>query len=293
MPAGKAVRIVLRSLLDEMVASEQDVRQARDGEPLHQFRVASRSARSVLRHAGDTLPAKRARKVSAGLAWLATLTGPVRDLDVHLLQLPEEQEVDALRDALGARREAARTALLDCLDSPRYKALVRRWSALVEEAPEQRGKARRAAGPVVDSYLSAAHGRILELASVIHPESRPEDLHRLRKRAKALRYLLENFRAFYPSAEWKAAVRELKSLQDTLGEYQDCRVQADLLAALAGGRAGSGISSARRVLLSLESRRERSFAESSARFQRFSSPEVTELFRRLYEPLPHPARSGA
>jgi len=300
MPAGAAVRIVLRFLLDEMVANEPGTRHGRDEEPLHQFRVASRSARSVLRHAGDTLPAKRAGKVSAGLAWLATLTGPARDLDVHLLQLPQDQDLDPLRILLLGRRDAARGALLGGLDSPRYQTLIRRWSALAADAPARHGKARRPAGPVVDAYISAAHGRVLDLAAAIHPGSTPQDLHRLRKRAKALRYLLENFRALYPAVPWKAAVGELKSLQDTLGEYQDCQVQAHLLSAVASLTDHPAAPAARRILADLEGRRERSRAEAATRSQRFASLAVTELFRQLYQPTsaaslgrPHPTRSGA
>ena len=42
---------------------------------------------------------------------------------------------------------------------------------------------------------------------------------------KELRYLLEFFASLYDPAIHRQAVRDLKGLQDCLGEYQDCQVQ--------------------------------------------------------------------
>ncbi len=60
---------------------------------------------------------------------------------------------------------------------------------------------------------------------MIGPDSPPEALHDLRKRCKELRYLLEVFASLHdPSQQWHA-IREMKALQDCLGEYQDTQVQ--------------------------------------------------------------------
>ncbi|MGH3273273.1 MAG: CHAD domain-containing protein, partial [Streptosporangiaceae bacterium] len=81
--------------------------------------------------------------------------------------------------------------------------------------------------------IAAAHGRVLAGGAAITAESPPRSLHDLRKRCKELRYLLEIFASLHaPDAQWRA-VRELKGLQDCLGEYQDAQVQRVALRAFA------------------------------------------------------------
>jgi CHAD domain-containing protein len=74
---------------------------------------------------------------------------------------------------------------------------------------------------------------VLRDGSAIDAASPPETLHELRKRCKELRYLLEFFGSLYdPGEQWRA-VRELKALQDCLGEFQDTQVQHEELRAFA------------------------------------------------------------
>ena len=60
-----------------------------------------------------------------------------------------------------------------------------------------------------------------------------ESLHELRKRCKELRYLLEIFGSLYDPGRLWQAVRELKALQDCLGEFQDTEVQRPEIRAFA------------------------------------------------------------
>ena len=66
---------------------------------------------------------------------------------------------------------------------------------------------------------------MLRQGSAITASSPAEDLHDLRKRCKELRYLLESFASLHDPATHQRAVKELKGLQDCLGEFQDCEVQ--------------------------------------------------------------------
>ena len=58
-------------------------------------------------------------------------------------------------------------------------------------------------------------------------DSPSDDVHALRKRCKELRYLLEVFRPVCDRAPHRALLKELKSLQDTLGDFQDGEVQRE------------------------------------------------------------------
>ena len=57
-----------------------------DPECLHDFRVATRKARSLLREMKRVFPPNATRRLRADLGWLARCTGAVRDLDVHLME---------------------------------------------------------------------------------------------------------------------------------------------------------------------------------------------------------------
>ena len=71
---------------------------------------------------------------------------------------------------------------------------------------------------------------MLAEGGAITEASPAEDLHRLRKSCKTLRYLIEFFASLYPETKIRSVLAALKRLQDNLGEYQDLHVHRDLLA---------------------------------------------------------------
>jgi len=112
-------------------------------------------------------------------------------------------------------------------------------------------------------------------------------LHELRKRCKELRYLLELFGSLYdPGEQWRA-VRELKTLQDCLGEFQDTQVQHEELRAFAEQMMTERAAPAATLLamgeiaagLILRQRQARS--EFADRFRDFASPASQGRIRTL------------
>ena len=84
-----AAGLVLLPLADIAEANMPGTLDDLDTEFLHDLRVSIRRARSVLRElAGVIRPTARAR-VRAELEWAQAVTGPVRDLDVQLLEWDE------------------------------------------------------------------------------------------------------------------------------------------------------------------------------------------------------------
>src|SRR5437867_11326577 len=100
---------VLEQQLAELEAKEPGTR-AGEAEALHDFRVATRRSRALLR------PCSGVDDLQRELRWLAGLLGPVRDLDVlieHTAAVVEELDADleggqALLRALETRRADAR-----------------------------------------------------------------------------------------------------------------------------------------------------------------------------------------
>jgi CHAD domain-containing protein len=291
MPAIDATSAILSRLQDQMLANEAGVRDQLDIEFLHDFRVALRRTRSLLRQAHSVLPLEPARALAAELGWLGSVTGPVRDLDVHLeaLAVSGAPDLDALLSYLAARRQEAQTALIVTLDSERYRELLAAWRRLSVLAvqPGDGSDARRPVGEVADRYIGRAWRRVLRKGKRIDDLSPPEALHDLRKRAKELRYLLESFQTLYPDDERSAVVRELKALQDNLGEYQDCQVQAAALRSMADDLFDSRGAKASTLMImgqlaeAQENRQKQARADFAARFSRFSSAANRKRFDHL------------
>ena len=290
-PVALAIGRTLTSLRKEMVSNEAGVRDQIDIEFLHDYRVASRRARSVLKQADGLHPGGAVTQLSDELRWLGTITGPPRDLDVQLSQADHAgDDLHSLQTLLKRKRADAQEALLAALDSYRYKALIERWveiEAAVGAASES-GVGAEPAGRAADRYLHRAHRRVLRAGKNIDELSPAEDLHELRKKTKAFRYLLEMFAPLYAEPHFKAAVRELKALQDNLGEFQDSQVQATSIRALAeeilfehSGTAAE-LMAMGRIADSLEARQSRARAEFKTRFERFASPEVSQRYARMF-----------
>ena len=139
--------------------------------------------------------------------------------------------------------------------------------------------------------LRRAHRRVLRQGRAIGADSPAEQLHDLRKRCKELRYLLEIFASVFDPQAYQRALKDLKGLQDCLGEFQDRQVQqeelrefadqmmADRVAAraatalLAMGELAGGIGRAQR----------RARDEFAERFGEFASPASDHRFQDLTE----------
>ena len=241
MPAAAAMAVVMSALLDTLEANVPGTVRDIDTEFLHDLRVAVRRTRAALKLTGQVLPGGARGVFRPEFKWLGDLTTPTRDLDVYLLGLPamtaglvgaDPGDLEPFGEQLARQRARAQRELARGLRSARFQRLRRDWrAALAEAAVTARRKptaARLAAGAIAD-----AHQRVLADGAAITAASPAASLHELRKRCKELRYLLEIFASLHPpGAAWRA-VKELKGLQDCLGEFQDTDVQRAELRAFA------------------------------------------------------------
>jgi CHAD domain-containing protein len=142
-----------------------------------------------------------------------------------------------LHELLLERREQAFRAMRRDLRGARFQTLWRDWRAALErplpaEPDDDRPDAARPIGVIAGRRVSKVYARMVKLGGAIGEDSPAEDLHRLRKRGKELRYLLEIFGGLWPADEVKPMVSALKKLQDVLGRFQDREVQAEFLRGL-------------------------------------------------------------
>ncbi|MEZ4238493.1 MAG: CHAD domain-containing protein [Myxococcota bacterium] len=227
-PAQRAVRRVLRGLLDVVVANEAGTRDDLDSEFLHDLRVAVRKTRSVLGQLARVFPADAVAVHKEALRWLGQVTSPLRDLDVFLLDLPgfeaDVGRLGAVRELIAERHATARDELVAVLDSDRYRETIESWRAfLAEDSAGPDGRAPIDA--VVRARIRKLAKKARQGAAAIDAETPPEALHDLRKLAKKLRYLTELFASRFDPAAASDAAKRVKALQSKLGTLQDLAVQ--------------------------------------------------------------------
>jgi CHAD domain-containing protein len=294
MPAAAALAAVLTALLDTLEANVEGTVRDLDIEFLHDLRIAVRRTRSALKLAGSVLPASLTAKYRPEFKWLGDLTTPTRDLDVYLLGFPAmaaglvsatPAELEPFHDYLARKRAAAQRQLARGLRSARFSRLTADWRDALAAIPA--GRRGPSAARIAASKINHAHQRVLSAGAAITAASPPESLHDLRKRCKELRYLLEIFGSLYDPGELWRAVRELKGLQDCLGEFQDTQVQHDKIRAFAAELMAERTAPAPTLLAmgeiaaALMVRQQQARSEFGGRFRDFASPLSQSRIRAL------------
>jgi triphosphatase len=235
---GELAFAVLRRQLTVLRAKEPGTRLGEDPEELHEMRVATRRLRAALDLFVEVLPV-RARNFRVELGWLAGVLGAVRDLDVQLLAqatMVEPGQDDLWADLtalLDQERNAARADLLAALDSARWERLKSGMASMVQQGPNRRSTATRQPGlAVVPELIGSRHASVVKAARRAKRSGAAADFHRLRIRAKRLRYTLEFSSELY-GGRTKRYTRQLAKLQNQLGLLQDAEVAANRLSDLA------------------------------------------------------------
>ncbi|MDP9346609.1 MAG: CHAD domain-containing protein, partial [Actinomycetota bacterium] len=106
--ADTAAVILLTTLLATIQQNLPGTLADVDSEFLHDLRVAVRRTRSAQRQLRRVFPPGPVARFRAEFRRLQQVTGPTRDLDVHLLELDDAPELDPLRELLTARRALER-----------------------------------------------------------------------------------------------------------------------------------------------------------------------------------------
>lgn len=216
-----------------------------DPRDVHRARVATRRLRSDLKSLRDVLDPVWVRHTRGDLKWLGAALGEVRDLDVlrkNLEGVPSE-----LERSLVEQRDAASKRLTAVLEDVRYLDLLDRLHAASERVPLAGGDAAERAGATARDALPAIVGanwrklRRQVRKAGRHPS--PERLHRIRIKAKELRYSSE-FAAPVVKRSARRLAKSAQKLQDQLGEHHDAVATGDWLRALAYEENGTRLTGA-------------------------------------------------
>lgn len=241
-PMSEAGRKILWFHFLRMIKHERGTRAGEDIEELHDMRVATRRMRAAMRVFGDFFEPKAIAPFNKGIRRVTRALGPVRDLDVfeekagHYLEtLPEAASngLDPLLETWHNERKAAREKMVTFLDSDRYRSFKREFGEFlqIEGAGAQPIPCDR---PVpyqvrhVAPRLIYTRYETVRAYETVLDDAQIETLHALRIDCKYLRYTLE-FLTEVLGPEVGAVIKEVKTIQDHLGDLNDADVAIRLL----------------------------------------------------------------
>jgi CHAD domain-containing protein len=199
-------------------------RSGDDPRHVHHTRVATRRLRGALRLFGDVLPPESS-SLDAELEWIAGQLGQVRDVDVQIDRLRQRAAELGLSEALvpyGAwlegQRQRAQIALQEALGSARCQELVQRLEQLNSLQPD----ATTDTPLTTDAprRLRRVFKKLTKRGDRINKSSPNGELHKVRIRAKRVRYAAEFFEVAYGKPA-RRLVKRAVALQDLLGDLQD------------------------------------------------------------------------
>ena len=241
MRADIAAKYIYSHLLKAIKDNEQGTIADTDSEFLHDFRVAVRRTRAGLSQLKGVLPDKISANYAEFFSWLGQITGSTRDLDVYLLNfahykssLPASirDDLNPLYEFLLAKQQKAQKELAKKLRSTKYLTTIYEWEQYLKaQAPLKplEPNAKLTIKQLADRRLWKNYKRVLREGDAITEQSPSEALHELRKSCKKLRYLMEFFQSLYPENQIKHFIKNLKGLQEVLGNFQDYAVQENTL----------------------------------------------------------------
>ncbi|HEY9639157.1 MAG TPA: CHAD domain-containing protein [Coleofasciculaceae cyanobacterium] len=210
-------------------------------EPLHQMRVASRRLRTALQVFGGAVKLPKSASAKK-LRDLARVLGKVRDLDVQIASLKdyycpqlddsEQKQLQKVIAGLKQQRVNAFAKMESVLTSDRYADLKQSYEDWLEK-PQYQAIAVLPIRTLLPDLLTPLLSELL-----LHPGwlvstqqasgKQGVIVHDLRKVCKHVRYQSEFFTEFY-GKDFPQWIKQIKGLQDNLGDFQDTQVLLQLL----------------------------------------------------------------
>jgi triphosphatase len=232
MSAGRAFTMVGRACLRHLVANVPAM-AGRDGNALHQMRVALRRLRAAISLFSVVASDDRADAIKTELRWLAQELGPARDLDTLLFEVikplrkqhTKEPGLVSISNMFTRKRLKNYRRAQEAVQSARFRTLVLDAAEWVEAGPwstsEDASMRARREMPIeiyAAEQLSHRYKRIRRRGTRIN-DLNPQQLHRLRIQVKKARYATEFFSSVYHG---KKSARQRKKIKSSLIQLQNC-----------------------------------------------------------------------
>ncbi len=248
---------------------------------LHQMRIGLRRLRAAIAAFSKLVADSERDRIKAELKWMTNTLGPARDLDVFEAEVLQpgnggeggDASLAATRRVFDQSRAEAYGAAVAAIGSERYRNLLLDAAEWIEAGAwtvdaSLRGRRERSA----EEHAVKMLGRVRKRIKAEGAKLRKLDVkqrHRIRIKAKNLRYAVEFFAGLFPGAEnakrREAALSALKDLQDELGALNDLAQREALIAN------GPGLGEqAKTLLTSKEANIDRLLGRAQAAHARFA-----------------------
>ena len=256
MSAGRAFTLIGRACLRHLAANVPAM-LSRDGNALHQMRVALRRLRAAISLFSVVVGDDRASAIKSELKWLAQEFGPARDLDTLLVEVikplrkqhAKEPGLVSINNMFARKRLKGYLQAQEAVQSVRFRRLVLDTAEWVEAGPwatSEDALARERRETPIELFaaeqLSQRRKKIRRRGAKINHMS-PQQLHRLRIQVKKARYATEFLAGVFHGKKSKKHCKKIKSslmqLQNCLGKMNDIVTHkalfADIIASPARG----------------------------------------------------------
>jgi len=244
--AGQAFQMIARVCIRQVLANRPGV-LAGDAEAVHQMRIGLRRLRTAISLFDELLADDQRESIKQELKWVTGELGPARELDVLQSEVLDPLSTVIPRDAgrveakeeFELRRQRAHEAAAKAVDSRRFAATILSVAEWVEAGPWTSSRdplmsARKKTPAKEHAAVELARRRkkIRKQAREIS-ELSPRQRHKLRIRAKKLRYASEFFKDVFPGKKnarrRKSMISALKELQTALGGLNDINSREHLM----------------------------------------------------------------
>jgi CHAD domain-containing protein len=299
VPGEEAVRFIGGNLLQRARACEADIRDDKDMECLHEYRVCMRKIRSLISELGAVMDPERRRFLKNGFANLAHSTNTLRDLDVQLadrtaieMAVPPDLRGGLARwfQILEQERRHEQASIAQRLAGNAYARLV---CALAEEFGRpglSTVEGRKPFGLLLAVALAKRFQNLRKRIKAFGKKTTDTKIHRLRIQCKKLRYLLDFSAPLLEGSLLKPTSRKLKKLQSGLGVITDCSVQRTKLRlrleSMDGGSTNTALEeSVRGLSMVLYDRQIKARKRIGAHLESFASPTSRKDFKKIVAAL--------
>ena len=300
MRSDQATKAILRFLLDIMRINEAIFEKDLDTEVLHDFRVAIRRTRSALGQIKNVFPTRTTDRFKKDFAYAGKLSNVLRDLDVYLLNQDEykamlpvvlRDDIDPLFNHLGKKRAKAFQQVRRSLKTKKYKKIIKDWETFLNKPPPDSATAPNAELPVIELARQRIYKKyrgIVKTGNKILANTEDAMLHALRIECKKLRYLMEFFASLFPRKKVNALIRQLKNLQDNLGDFNDLCVQQEYLLDISAElpvnqqRMKNALVAIGSLIETLDHKKQSVKNAFASTFTNFAAPENRALFKELF-----------
>ena len=241
MRSDEAAKIILRSLLQVIKTNESYIEKDLDTEFLHDYRVAVRRTRSALGQIKNVFPKETTLRFKKDFSFIGKLSNQLRDLDVYLLKkdaytalLPSflRDDIDPLFDYLSNKRSKALKQVVRSFESNKYRQIFKEWEKFLNEPQKDAPGASNADLSILtlaQKRIYKQYRSIVESINQILENIDDKKLHALRIECKKLRYLMEFFASLFSLKKMNTLTKQLKKLQNKLGNLNDLFIQQEYL----------------------------------------------------------------